>query len=131
MYEVIDGKCTRQIKLFNSIYANLSLTKCLLIKKDLRKKIEYGGLFVYVQCDIEVPESLREDFIIFSPIFRNNFVGRDDKEYDEIEGLLTQPSRMLITSPWRMEQSLHRCCCFIQTWGCFAKKSIALFNTHQ
>ena len=30
---------------------------------------------------------------------------------------------------WRMEQSLHRCCSFIWTWGWFAKKFIASCNT--
>ena len=59
-----------------------------------------GNLFGYVQCDIEVPENLREVFPNFPPIFKNNIVGRDVidpfmKEFPEKEGLLTHPRRML------------------------------------
>ena len=66
------------------------------------KKTKSGSHFDYVQCDIEVPESLREAFANFPPIFKNIVVVRDDigplmKEHAEKEGLLTQLSRMLKT----------------------------------
>ena len=37
-----------------------------------------GRLFRYVQCDIEVPEHLRDYFSHFPPIFKNTVVSRDD-----------------------------------------------------
>ena len=62
-----------------------------------------GRLFGYVQCDIEVPEHLRDYFSIFPPIFKNTVLSRDDignlmKEYAEKEGIMPQPRRMLISS---------------------------------
>ena len=50
---------------------------------------------------IEVPESLRENFANFLPIFRNTFVSKSDtgnliKNYAEEERLLSQPRKMLI-----------------------------------
>ena len=62
-----------------------------------------GRLFGFVQCDIEVPEHLRDYFSNFPPIFKNNIVNRDDigilmKEYAEKEGIMPQPRRMLISS---------------------------------
>ena len=64
--------------------------------------IKSGSLFGYVQCNIELPENLREAFTNFSPIFNNINVGRIDirpfmEEYAEKEKLLIQPRRMLIS----------------------------------
>ena len=47
-----------------------------------------GRLFGYVQCDIEVPEHLRDYFSNFTTIFKNTVVSRDDignltKQYAE------------------------------------------------
>ena len=74
-----------------------------LSKERLLESIKPGSLFGFVQCVIEVPENLREAFTNFSLIFNNINVNRDDsgqfmKEYDEKEGPLTQPRRMLISS---------------------------------
>ena len=62
-----------------------------------------GRLFGYVQCDIEVPEHLRDYFSNFPPIFKNTVVSRDDignlmKQYAEKENIMDQPRRMLISS---------------------------------
>ena len=62
-----------------------------------------GRLFGYVQCDIEVPEHLRDYFSNFPPIFKNIAVSRDDignlmKQYAEKEIIMIQPRRMLISS---------------------------------
>ena len=62
-----------------------------------------GQLFGYVQCDIEVPEHLRDYFSNFPPIFKNTAVSRDDignlmKQYAEKENIMAQPRRMLISS---------------------------------
>ena len=65
--------------MINSICAKFSPTKGLSEKKDFwRIRIESRNLFGYVQCDIEVPENLREAVANFPPIFRNINVGRDD-----------------------------------------------------
>ena len=63
------------------------------VKSHLRKNFPYrrplseegllhgiidGKLFGYVQCDIEVPEHLRDYFSNFPPIFKNTAVSRDD-----------------------------------------------------
>ena len=62
-----------------------------------------GRLFGYVQCDIEVPEHLRDYFSNFPPVFKITAVSRDDignlmKQYAEKENILVQPRRMLISS---------------------------------
>ena len=62
-----------------------------------------GRLFVYVQCDIEVLEHLRDYFFNFPPLFKNTAVSRDDignlmKQCAEKENIMVQPRRMLISS---------------------------------
>ena len=68
----------------------------------LLEKINSGSQFDYVQCNIEVPENLREAFANFPPIFKNNKVDRDDtgpltKQDAEKDGLSTQFTRMPIS----------------------------------
>ena len=65
--------------------------------------IDDGRLFGYVQCDIELPENLRDYFSNFAPVLKNTVVGRDDisnlmKQYAEKENIMVQPWRMLISS---------------------------------
>ena len=74
-----------------------------LREENLLEQIRSGKLFGYVQCDIEVPEELKEKFANFPPIFKNTNVGRHDigslmQDYAEKEGLLCQPRKMLISS---------------------------------
>ena len=74
-----------------------------LREESLLEQIRSDKLFGYVQCDIEVPEELKEKFANFPPIFKNTNVGRHDigslmKDYAEKEGLLSQPRKMLISS---------------------------------
>ena len=62
-----------------------------------------GQLFGSVQCDIEVPEHLRDYFSNSPPIFNNTAVSRDDisnlmKQYAEKENVMVQARRMLISS---------------------------------
>ena len=57
-----------------------------------------GRLFSYVQCDIEVPEHLRDYFSNFPPIFKNSAVSRDEfgnlmKQYAEKETIMVQPKK--------------------------------------
>ena len=74
-----------------------------LSEEGLMQEIIDGRLFGYVQCDIEVPENLRDYFSNFLPIFKNIVVSRDDignlmKQYAEKENIMVQPRRMLISS---------------------------------
>ena len=74
-----------------------------LAAKQLLEEIKKGKLFGYVQCDIEVPESLRANFANKPPIFKNTLVSRSSvgdliKIYAEEEKLLSQPRNMLISS---------------------------------
>ena len=72
-------------------------------ERRLLENINFGSLFGYVQCDIEIPENLREGLAKFSPIFKNINVGGDGigpfvNENIEKEGFLTQRRRILISS---------------------------------
>ena len=63
-----------------------------LSEEQLLQQIIGGRLFGYVQCDIEVPEHLRDYFSNFPPIFKNTVVSGDNignlmKEYAEKKGL--------------------------------------------
>ena len=75
-----------------------------LRQDQLLDRIESATLFGYSQCDIKVPEHLRETFANISPIFKNTNVCRQGidpflmQEYAEREGLRSQPRRMLISS---------------------------------
>ena len=71
--------------------------------ENLLSRIRKGELFGYVQCDLRVPENLREKFESFPPLFKNIFLSRSDignflKKYAEENKLMTQPRRMLISS---------------------------------
>ena len=69
----------------------------------LMQGITDGGLFGYVQCDIEVPEHLRDNFSNFLTILKNTAVGRHDignlmKQYAEKKNFPVQPRKMPIPS---------------------------------
>ena len=73
-----------------------------LAYEQLLGEIKEGKLSGYVQCDIEVPENFRSNFVNFPPKFRNTLVSRNDigdlmKNYAEEERLLSQPRKMLIS----------------------------------
>ena len=56
-----------------------------------------------MQCDIELPESLRSKFDNFPPVFKNTIISKIDignfmKTYAEEEGIMSQPRKMLISS---------------------------------
>ena len=52
--------------------------KLPLSSETLLTRIHEDKLFGYVQCDLEVPEKLRERFASFPPIFKNCDVGREN-----------------------------------------------------
>ena len=74
-----------------------------LAAEQLLEEVKKGKLFVYVQCNIEVPENLKSKFVNFPPIFKNTLVSKSDigdlmKNYAEEERLLSQPRKMMISS---------------------------------
>ena len=83
------------------------LKKSFPFKRPLRQdplldRMKSGALFGYVLYDIKLLEH-SEDFAIFSPIFRNTNVCRQNigakmQEYAEKEKLRYQPRRMLYSS---------------------------------
>ena len=64
-----------------------------------------GNLSGYVQCDIELPENLRENFANFPLLVKNTLVSRNDigglmKTYAEEEGTMSQRYQ---APPYKME----------------------------
>ena len=62
-----------------------------------------GSLFGVLLCDIETPDSLKENFSEFCPIFKNADVSREDisplmRDFAEKTKCLSQPREMLIGS---------------------------------
>ena len=60
-------------------------------------------LFGCVECDIHVPERLRDKFSEMCPVFKNTDISRDDigefmKTYAEENDIMTRPRRSLIGS---------------------------------
>ncbi len=60
-------------------------------------------LFGCVECDIHLPERLREKFSEMCPVFKNTDISRDDigefmKTYAEENDIMTRPRRSLIGS---------------------------------
>ena len=65
--------------------------------------VKNDTLFGCVECDIHVPESLREYFKEMCPIFKNTEISREDigefmKSYAEENNIMKQPRRSLIGS---------------------------------
>ena len=86
--------------LFRSLYplpgVGMSLEKWI-------KRISDGSFFGLVECDIVVPDCLKDKFSEMSPIFKNTLVGReqlgnDMRKLAENTGYLKRPTRMLIGS---------------------------------
>ena len=74
----------------------------LLAAEQLLEEIKEGKVFVYMQCDIEVPEKLRSKFVNFLPIFKTTLVSKSDigdlmKNYAEEERFLPQTRKWLIS----------------------------------
>ena len=81
--------------------------KVPLTQESLLAKIREDKLIGYVQCDLEVPDGLKDKFSNFPPIFKNFNVSPADvgdymKYYAIDNNLLKQQQRML-TSSFRLE----------------------------
>ena len=62
-----------------------------------------GTLFGMVECDVRVPDNLREYFAEMQPVFKNTTVTRDDigpfmRQYAEENDIMSAPRRMLVGS---------------------------------
>ena len=49
-----------------------------LTKEEIISKIHRGSLFGFIECDVQVPESLRKQFEEMTPIFKNTEVNLKD-----------------------------------------------------
>ena len=103
--EIWECECWRLYKTTNTVKQHIREHfpyRCSLAAEQLLEEIKKGKLFGYVQCDIEVTENLRSEFVNFPPKFRNILVSKSDigdlmKNYAEEERLLSQPRKMLIS----------------------------------
>ena len=74
-----------------------------MTEDDILRKVKNGSLFGMVECDIEVPETLKDHFAEMTPIFKNTDISLDDigptmKEYAETHKIMNTPRRCLIGS---------------------------------
>ena len=72
-------------------------------EEEILTAVRNGEVFGIVECDIGVPETLRNIFDEMAPIFKNVPVGQDDigdhmQQYAEELNLLTKPQKMTIGS---------------------------------
>ena len=77
--------------------------KKYLSQDQIIKYIQDGQLFGFVECDIEVPEHLKEYFSEMTPIFKNTEVSLKDigefmQEYAKQHNIKDVPRRLLIGS---------------------------------
>jgi hypothetical protein len=74
-----------------------------LTQEQILESVVSGSLFGVVECDIRVPESLKEKFAEMCPIFKNVEISREDigehmKQFAEDRDIMPQPRRSLIGS---------------------------------
>ena len=74
-----------------------------LTKEEIISKIQRGSLFGFVECDVQVPESLRKQFEEMTPIFKITEVNLKDvgefmQEYAIEHNIKDTPRRLLIGS---------------------------------
>ena len=77
--------------------------KTRMSQNQVLSAVREGTLFGMVECDIEVPEHLKDYFVEMTPIFKNVEVSREDvgehmANYAKENGLFSQPRRTLIGS---------------------------------
>ena len=74
-----------------------------LTKEEIINKIQRGSLFGFVECDVQVPQSLGKQFEEMTPIFINTEVNLKDvgefmQEYAKEHNIKDTPRRLLIGS---------------------------------
>jgi G:T-mismatch repair DNA endonuclease (very short patch repair protein) len=97
--------CTPEIKAWLRVFfsAMYPSTKKVGDLETAVESIRDGSFFGFVECDISVPEELKEKFSEMGPVFKNVDVCREDlsehmREFAESNDYLNRPQRMLIGS---------------------------------
>ena len=103
MWEYEEWKLYKTDMLIKQHLRKYFLNKPPLRQDQLLEKAKSGAMFGYVHCDTKFPEHLRGKFDTIPPIFKNTNVCRTDfaplmQEYAEMEELMSQLRRMLISS---------------------------------
>ena len=86
-----------------SQYRSYTHFKKYLTQDQIIQYIQDGHLFGFVECDIEVPEHLKDYFSEMTPIFKNHDVSLDDvgefmQNYAKERSIKDVPRRLLIGS---------------------------------
>ena len=112
-YDVVEmWECTwRQMKKTNPLVRRFVKTeferpldsKWIMTQDQIIQAVNDETLFGVVECDICVPNHLKDKFQEMCPIFKNIEISRDDigpfmKEYAEEHDIMSQPRRSLIGS---------------------------------
>ena len=85
-------------------YKRADFSHCEAITPDdILRSVKEEKLFGLIECDIEVPDTLKNHFSELQPIFKNTEVSREDmgdfmKKYAEKHKIMSQPRRTLIAS---------------------------------
>ena len=92
-----------EIKAYISQHCTCTHFKKYLNQDQIIQYIQDGHLFAFVECDIEVPDHLKEYFYEMIPVFRNVNVRLDDvgefmQEYAKEHSTKDVPRRLLIGS---------------------------------
>ena len=74
-----------------------------MTEAEIKNKIKDGSLFGLVECDIHVPEELKDYFSEMTPIFKHATISKDDvsplmQQYADHNGLMNTPTKSLIGS---------------------------------
>jgi len=72
-------------------------------QETIKNKIQDGSLFGLIECDIHVPDALKEYFSEMTPIFKHAAISKEDlsplmKQYADDNGLMNTPTKSLIGS---------------------------------
>jgi len=112
-YEVIEMReCDwKKMKRTNPLLRNFldsefsrPLDRCwTLTQEEILQAVMNNTIFGVVECDIRVPEALKEKFSEMCPIFKNTEISRDDigeymREFAEKHKIMPRPRRSLIGS---------------------------------
>ena len=92
-----------EIKTYLAQHRTFTHFKKYLSQDQIIKYIQDGHLFGFVECDIEVPDHLKEYFSEMTPIFKNvdvclHDVGEFMQEYAKQQNIKDVPCRLLIGS---------------------------------
>ena len=93
---------TRQLLLLENMSEKLSCTGVQWQSQHLEER-KNAKLFIYVQRDIEVIKKLGIKIAVFTPMFKNTLINKNDKDdwmrtYAQEEGQMSQPRKVLISS---------------------------------